>query len=153
MKIEQRSNKSRARGYKTFFSFSTQLSRKFILLINIILLITANSFLLIIALRENLSANKFVGIFIFIGKGNFMLSWVEHEICFIISGLVIVLFCFWSAAYFPDDHSFQIFFSSLTFKSKWYECVDCKCRAHIINAWGWHGEAWLLRSCFSLKII
>ena len=67
-----------ARGYKTF-SCSTQLSMKFVLLINIKLLTIANSFLRNIAEHENFSANKyenasFVGIFIFISREIFMLS-------------------------------------------------------------------------------
>ena len=40
------------------FSCSTQLSMKFVLLINLKLLTTANSFLLNIAEHENSSANK-----------------------------------------------------------------------------------------------
>ena len=40
------------------FSCSTQLSMKFVLLINLKLLTTANSFLLNIAEHENFSANK-----------------------------------------------------------------------------------------------
>ena len=44
-----------------------------------------------IAEYENFFANKyenanFVGIFIFISRENFMLSWVEHEKIFITSG-------------------------------------------------------------------
>ena len=77
------------RGYKTF-SCSSQLSMKFFMLINLRLVTIANSFLLNIAEHENFSANKyenanfcwqptFVGIFIFIRRENFMLSWVEHE--------------------------------------------------------------------------
>ena len=66
------------------FSCSTQLSMKVFLLSNLRLLIIANSFLLNIAEHENFSANKLkmptvVGIFIFISRENFMLSWVEHE--------------------------------------------------------------------------
>ena len=58
---------------------------KFVLLINLKLPITANSFLLNIGEHENFSANKyenanFVGIFIFIGRENFMLSSVAHEL-------------------------------------------------------------------------
>ena len=45
---------TRPRGYN-FFSFSTQLSMKFVLLINLDLLTTANSFLLNIAEPENIS--------------------------------------------------------------------------------------------------
>ena len=62
------------------FSCSTQLSMKFVLLINLILLAIANSFLQNIAEHENFSAtNKYenaniVGIFIFISRENFMLS-------------------------------------------------------------------------------
>ena len=59
------------------FSCSTQLSMKFVLLINRKLLPTANSFLLKLAEHEDFSANKyetFVGIFIFISRENFMLS-------------------------------------------------------------------------------
>ena len=84
----------RPQDHKTFFFFffffcSTQLSMKFVLLINLKLLTIANSFLLIIAEHENFSANKYenVGIFIFISRENFMLSWVEHEVkSFINSG-------------------------------------------------------------------
>ena len=46
------------------FSCSTQLSMKFVLLINLRLLIIANSFLLNITGRENFSANKY-------GKANY----------------------------------------------------------------------------------
>ena len=62
----------------------------FFLLINLKLLTIANSFLLNIAEHENFSANMkmpaIVGIFIFISRENFMLSWVEHVKCFITSG-------------------------------------------------------------------
>ena len=73
------------------FSCSTQLSMKFLLLINLKLPTIANSFLLNKAEHEIFSANKyenanFVGIFIFISGENFMLSWVEHEKSFITSG-------------------------------------------------------------------
>ena len=51
------------------FSCSTQLSMKFVLLINLKLLTIANSFLLNIAEHENI-----VGIFIFISRENFILS-------------------------------------------------------------------------------
>ena len=61
-----------------FFSCSTQLSMKFVLLINLRLLTVANSFLLNIAEHENLSANKYESanycIFIFISRENFMVS-------------------------------------------------------------------------------
>ena len=70
---------------RKLFSCSTQLSMKFVLLINLKLPTTANSFLLYIAEHENFSANKFE-IFIFIWRKNFMLSWVEHEKSFITSG-------------------------------------------------------------------
>ena len=67
-----------------------QLSMKFSLLINLKLLTIANSFLLNIDEHENFFANMkiptIVGIFIFISRENFMLSWVEHEKCFITSG-------------------------------------------------------------------
>ena len=61
------------------FSCSTQLSMKFVLLINLKLLTIANSFLLNTAEHETFSANKYenatiVGIFIFISGENFMLS-------------------------------------------------------------------------------
>ena len=61
------------------FTYSTQLSMKLILLINLKVLTLANSFLLNLSDHENLSANKyenakFVGIFIFISRENFMLS-------------------------------------------------------------------------------
>ena len=61
---------------------------KFVLLINLKILAFANSFLLNITEHENFSANKYenVGIFIFISRENFMLSWVEHEKSFITSG-------------------------------------------------------------------
>ena len=49
---------ARPRGYNTF-SCSSQLSMKFILLINLNLLKIANSFLLNIAEHENFSANKY----------------------------------------------------------------------------------------------
>ena len=75
------------------FSCSTQLSMKFVLLINLNWLTIANSFLLNMTEHETFSANKyenanflkmptFVGIFIFISRENFLLSWVEHEECF-----------------------------------------------------------------------
>ena len=54
------------------FSCSTQLSINIFMLINLILLTMPNSF--------------FVGIFIFISRENFMLSWVEHEKSFITLG-------------------------------------------------------------------
>ena len=73
------------------FSCSTQLSMKFVLLINPKLLRTANSSLLHIAEHENFSANEYekanyFGIFIFISRENFMLSWVEHEKSFLTTG-------------------------------------------------------------------
>ena len=73
------------------FSCSTQPSMKFVLLINLKLLATANSFLLNIAEHEisliiNMKMPTFVGIFISISRENFMLSWVEHEKRFITSG-------------------------------------------------------------------
>ena len=58
------------------FSCSTQLSVKFILLINLKLLIIPNTFLLNIAEQENFSISREI----------FMLSWVEHEKSFITSG-------------------------------------------------------------------
>ena len=72
------------------FSCSTQLSMKFVMLINLKLLTIANSFLLNIAEHETFFAYKyentnFVGIFIFISRENFILSWVEHEKSFITS--------------------------------------------------------------------
>ena len=48
----------RSQGYKRF-SCSTQLSMKFVLLINLKLLIIANSILLNIAEHENFSASKY----------------------------------------------------------------------------------------------
>ena len=42
-----------------------------------------------ISLLINMKMPTFVGIFIFISKENFMLSWVEHEKSFITSGLDI----------------------------------------------------------------
>ena len=73
------------------FSCSTHLSRKFVLLINLKLLIIPNFFLLNIAEHEISSGNKYENannswIFIFISRENFMLSWVEHEKSFITSG-------------------------------------------------------------------
>ena len=70
------------------FSCSTQLSMKFVLLINLKLLTIANFFLINIAEHENFSANKYENaiIFIFISSENFMLSWVEHEKSFITLG-------------------------------------------------------------------
>ena len=82
---------------------------KFVLLINFKLLTIANSFLLNIAEHENFSANKYenanpiVGIFIFISRENFMLSWVEHEKSFITSrpGISIcVVYILW----FLENH-------------------------------------------------
>ena len=49
---------TRSRIYKPF-SCSTQLSMQFVLLINLKLLTTANSFLLNITEHENFSANKY----------------------------------------------------------------------------------------------
>ena len=57
---------------------------KFILLINLKLLTTANSFLLNLSEHENFSANKYENAN-FIGRENFMLSWAEHEKSFITS--------------------------------------------------------------------
>ena len=63
---------------------------KFVLLINLKLLTVAESFLVNISEHENFSANKYVvGIFMFINRENFMLSWVEHEKGFITLGLGI----------------------------------------------------------------
>ena len=64
---------------------------KFVLLMNLKLLTTANTFLLNKAEHENFSANNMkmsiiVGFFIVISRGIFMLSWVEREKCFITSG-------------------------------------------------------------------
>ena len=61
------------------FSCSTQLSMKFVLLINLKLLTIANSFLLNIAEHENsllinMKMPTIVGIFIFISRKIFMLS-------------------------------------------------------------------------------
>ena len=60
------------------FSCSTQLSMKFVLLINLKLLTIINSFLVKKAEHENFSSdNKYeniVGIFIFISRENSMLS-------------------------------------------------------------------------------
>ena len=60
-------------------SIPSQLSMKFVLLINLKLLSIAKSFLLNIAEHENFSANKyenanFVSIFLFISREKFMLS-------------------------------------------------------------------------------
>ena len=70
------------------FSCSTQLSMKFVLLINLKLLTIANFFLINIAEHENFSANKYenANFFIFISRENFMLSRVEHEKSFITLG-------------------------------------------------------------------
>ena len=62
-----------------FFSCSTQLSMKFVLLINLKIPTTANSFLINIAehensLRINMKMPTIVGIFILISRENFMLS-------------------------------------------------------------------------------
>ena len=62
-----------------FFSCSSQLTMKFVLLINLKLLTSANSFLLNIAEYEislliNMKMPIFVGIFMFISRENFMLS-------------------------------------------------------------------------------
>ena len=72
------------------FSCSTQLSVKFILLINLkVLTIFLNFFhaQLSWACSAELSMEKvlIVGFFIFMTKWNFMLSWVEHEKSFISS--------------------------------------------------------------------
>ena len=102
------------------FSCSTQLSMKFVLLINIKLLTIANSFLRNIAEHENFSANEYenantiVGIFIFISREIFMLSWVKHEKRFITSGpgfrthLMNLFFRCWSEA---RNYSYQFFLS------------------------------------------
>ena len=96
-------DKTRPQGIKQFFStctliknrimmicFGTQLSMKFVLLINLKLLTVANSFLLTIAEHENFSVNMkmpaIAGIFILISRENFMLDWVEYEKSFINSG-------------------------------------------------------------------
>ena len=76
---------------KKLFSCSTQLSMKFVLLINLKLLTNANSFLLNVAKHENsllinMKMPTIVRIFIFISRENFMCSWVEHEKSFISSG-------------------------------------------------------------------
>ena len=53
---------------------------KIVLLIDLELLTIANSVLLNKAEHENFSANKYEnGIFIFIGREKFMISWAEHE--------------------------------------------------------------------------
>ena len=75
---------SRPQDYESIFSCLTQLSMKFVLLINLRLLTIANAFLLNIGDHEKFSVDKceiltVVGIFIFIGRENFMLSWVENE--------------------------------------------------------------------------
>ena len=64
---------------------------KFVQLINLKLLIIANSFLLNIADHEislliNMKMPTIVGIIIFISRENFMLSLVKHERSFITSG-------------------------------------------------------------------
>ena len=61
------------------FSYSTQLSMKFVLLINLKLLSIASAFLLNIAEHKNFSVNKYemptiAGMFIFISRENSMLS-------------------------------------------------------------------------------
>ena len=75
------------RGYKTFYMLNSA-RLKFVLLINLKLLTIENSFLLNFAEHENFSANKYeiVGVFIFISRENFTLSWVEHEKSFITLG-------------------------------------------------------------------
>ena len=58
--------------------------------INLKVLTIPNSFLLNIAEHEIFSAHKYENanfIFIFMSREGFMLSWVEHEIYFITSGL------------------------------------------------------------------
>ena len=83
------------RSYK-HFSCSTQLSMKFVLLINFKLLTIVNSFLLKhswasmkVSLLTNMKMPTFVGIvFIHINKENFMHSLVKHEKSFITSGPV-----------------------------------------------------------------
>ena len=72
------------------FLCSTQISMKFVLLINLKLLTIANSFLLNItsmkiSLLMNMKMPTFVGVFIFISRENFMLSWVEYKKRFITS--------------------------------------------------------------------
>ena len=66
--MEKKNFYSRPRGYKNFFSCSTQLSMKFSLLINMktSAVFSKKEFAIISNLR-------------FISRTNFMLSWVEHE--------------------------------------------------------------------------
>ena len=67
------------------FSCSTQLSMKFVLLINLKLFVIPFFFSCLtklsmkFSLLINMKMPTIVGIFIFISKENFMLSWVEHE--------------------------------------------------------------------------
>ena len=73
------------------FSCSTQLSTKFILLINvkmptIVGILTFYSMINATYDRLKLETTLFVGILVFIRSWNFMLSWVEHEKSFITSG-------------------------------------------------------------------
>ena len=80
------------------FSCSTQLSMKFVLLINLKLLIFENSVLLNIAEHEislliSIKMPTIVDIFILISRENFMLSWIEHEKSFTTSGPD---FCIWA---------------------------------------------------------
>ena len=72
------------------FSCSTQLSMKFVLLINLTWLTFANSSLLNIAEHESFSANKYENAnycwhFHIYLQRTFMLSWFEHEKSFITS--------------------------------------------------------------------
>ena len=79
----------RSRGYKTFFVFNS-VEHEICPANNVQITYNCNFFLLNIAEHENFSANKYenankVGIFIFIGRENFMLSWVAHEKRFVTS--------------------------------------------------------------------
>ena len=84
---------SRPRGYKTFFLCSTQLSMKFIMLINVkmptivgILIFISRINTTSESLKREQEKSLFFTILDFMSIWIFMLSWGEHEKSFITSG-------------------------------------------------------------------
>ena len=77
-------------GYKTFL-YSTQMSMKFILLINVKMPTIVGILTFTSMINKHLRTLKqdtslFAGILVFISSWNFVLSWVEYEKSFITSG-------------------------------------------------------------------
>ena len=121
----------------------SQLSIKFVLLTDLKLLTTANSFLLNIAehdfffffffLLTDMKMPTIVGIFRFVSREMFMLSWAEPEKSFITSGLDLQSFHKIKVANGATVDITKITKASLLFQSTFPDCCFDNCLVRKIN--------------------